>query len=118
MEWITTTSGQRYAFVSTHAPAIHQPIVVLDFNENHVRKINADKSNQKPPYSGLFETTNDDWRRIWVESLPDTYEKMRVFKEDVGGHLPYVAVKSGEAHGFHGVLCDDAVRLLFETGVA
>ncbi|KAE9403755.1 hypothetical protein BT96DRAFT_878368, partial [Gymnopus androsaceus JB14] len=111
MEWITTTSGQRYAFVSTHAPALNQPIVVLDFNENHVRKVLADKKNQAPPYSGMFETTNDDWRRIWVESVPDTYEKMKVFKEDVAGELPYVAVKSSETHGFHGVLCDDAVRL-------
>ncbi|KAF9074652.1 hypothetical protein BDP27DRAFT_144272 [Rhodocollybia butyracea] len=141
-EWITSTSGQRFAFVSTHAPALPQPIVVLDFNEHHVKKVTADQKNDLPPYHGAFtpskvlresqtqtghtgnvtNTTNttasiaiesiDDsqrklWRRVWLETVPDAYAKMAVFREEVGGHLPYVAVKSEKLYDFHGVLMDD-----------
>ncbi|KAJ3997265.1 hypothetical protein F5050DRAFT_1753453 [Lentinula boryana] len=111
-EWITTTSGQRYAYVSTQAP-LPQPVVVLDFNQNHVRRVNANIKNQIFPYHGIFPnemiTTNVAGlaKRVWIDESRDTYEKMRVFAEDVGGYLPYVAVKSAQTYGFHGVLMDD-----------
>ncbi|KAJ3869354.1 hypothetical protein EV359DRAFT_30136 [Lentinula novae-zelandiae] len=100
-EWITTTSGQRYAYVSTHAPALPQPVVVLDFNQNHVRKVIANMKNHVPPYHGVFPN------EMITTDTKDTYEKMKVFAEDVGGYLPYVAVKSVQTYEFHGVLMDD-----------
>ncbi|KIK54672.1 hypothetical protein GYMLUDRAFT_898711 [Collybiopsis luxurians FD-317 M1] len=123
-EWITTTSGSRYAFISSHAPALPQQVVLFDFNQNHVRKVAMDKRRSDPPYRGVFgqfleeveATTNTLkpqklWQRIWIEDKPDTYEQLKVFKEEVGGRLPYVAVKSKQVYDFHGILMDDE-RLL------
>ncbi|KAJ4481111.1 hypothetical protein J3R30DRAFT_3464432 [Lentinula aciculospora] len=112
-EWITTTSGQRYAYVSTHAPAMAQPVVILDFNQNHVRKVIANMKNKVSPYHGVFPddmiTTDVEAlsRRVWTDQSRDKHEKMKVFAEDVGGYLPYIAVKSAQAYQFHGVLMDD-----------
>ncbi|GAW04117.1 hypothetical protein LENED_005885 [Lentinula edodes] len=69
--------------------------------------------NHVPPYHGVFpnEMITTDvsslWKRTWIDETKDTYEKMKVFAEDVGGYLPYVAVKSVQTYEFHGVLMDD-----------
>ncbi|KAF5392061.1 hypothetical protein D9757_003293 [Collybiopsis confluens] len=166
-EWITTTSGSRYAYISSHAPALPQHVVLYDFNQNHVRRVTSDKKHGKPPYHNPFsalssaetgvataaaqsfgeldedeaevededemEAEDEDedededsevksvvedddeedelWRRVWVEDQPDLHDQLRVFKEEVGGRLPYVAVKSKRVYDFHGILMDDE-RLL------
>ncbi|KAJ3838295.1 hypothetical protein F5878DRAFT_725430 [Lentinula raphanica] len=112
-EWITTTSGQRYAYVGARAPGPPQPVTVLDFNQNHVRRVRKNLKNQQSPYHGIFSDNvtadegEDLTRRIWVEESRDTHEQMKVFAEDVGGYLPYVGVKSAKPYDFHGVLMDD-----------
>lgn len=69
--------------------------------------------NHVPAYHGVFpnEMITADvsslWKRTWIDETKDTYEKMKVFAEDVGGYLPYVAVKSVQTYEFHGVLMDD-----------
>ncbi|EEB94518.1 hypothetical protein MPER_06654, partial [Moniliophthora perniciosa FA553] len=95
-DWITTTCGQRFVLINPQAHAMAQPVIILDFNQHHCKQLR------------YRETLGDPIEhQVWLVKEPDSLGRLKVFKEEVMGLLPYVATKSAEVYGYHGVLMDD-----------
>ncbi|ESK93925.1 hypothetical protein Moror_12973 [Moniliophthora roreri MCA 2997] len=96
-DWITTTCGQRFVLISPQAHTMAQPVIVLDFNQHHCKQLRHRETLGGPK----------EQHRVWLAEEPDNISRLNVFKEEVMGLLPYVATKSAEVYGYHGVLMDD-----------
>ncbi|KII91570.1 hypothetical protein PLICRDRAFT_513043 [Plicaturopsis crispa FD-325 SS-3] len=119
-QWITATTGQRYAFIKdSHVSP--QRIHVLDFNQNTCRRLRSaqaqDKGTRAPSVSTppSEELPSPIFSQPVLRDSPYVIPAGDVFVHDVESKLPYVLSLSKDTYTHTVVLMDEERILGFTT---